>query len=144
MTDTGNKFDFNTFFTAALHTVIEQATAPLRERIEELEARLTAHTESLRETASAARLEEMERKLDNLTERDDTRIRDIAESVLSEHNDKYDHDAFLTNESDQSTEIERCIDAYDFGDRITEAFDNYDLETRVTRILREATISIDV
>ena len=51
--------DFNTLLTAALHTVIEQATAPLRERIEVLEARLTAHIASPLETDSTARLEEM-------------------------------------------------------------------------------------
>lgn len=136
--------DFNTLLTAALNTVIEQATAPLREKIEELEARLTAHTASPLETDSTARLEEMERKLDNLTEREDAHIRAIAESVLSEHTDTYDHDEFLTDESDLSTEVERCINEHDFDDLITDAFDSFGLETRVERILREATISIDI
>lgn len=92
--------DLNTIFATALSAAIEQATAPLRSRIEELEARLTAQTESLQETASTARLEEMERKLDNLTERDDARIRAIAESVLAEHTEEYNHDNFLDDESD--------------------------------------------
>lgn len=136
--------DLNTILTNALNAAIEQATAPLRERIEELEARLTAHTESLLETASATRLEDLERKLDNLIERDDTHIRAIAESVLSEHNEKYDHDEFLTDESDLSKQVSKVLEDYDFDDLITEAFDDFGIETRVKRILREATISINI
>ena len=131
--------DLNTILTNALNAAIEQATAPLRERIEELEARLTAHTESLLETASATRLEDLERKLDNLTDREDTHIRDIAESVLAEHTDNYDHDEFLTDESDLTEQVSKVLEDYDFDDIADDL-----VEPAVRRALRSAAISIDI
>lgn len=131
--------DLNTILTNALNAAIEQATAPLRERIAVLEARFEAHTESLLETASATRLYDLERKLDNLTDREDTHIRAIAESVLAEHIDNYDHDEFLTDESDLTEQVSKVLEDYDFDDIADDL-----VEPAVRRALRSAAISIDI
>jgi hypothetical protein len=122
--------DLNTILTNALNAAIEQATAPLRERIAMLEAL---------DTASATRLDDLERKLDNLTEREDTHIRAIAEAVLAEHTEEYDHDAFLTDESDLTEQVSKVLETYDFDDIVDDL-----VEPAVRRALRSATVTIDL
>ncbi len=89
------QFDLNSIFISALSQAITQATAPLTKRIQELEEKIQAGEERIKDIAE-----------------------EVAREVLSEHNDLYDHDGYdrledkiddAVAEMDIETEVKRAL-----------------------------------
>lgn len=82
-----------------------------------------------------ARVASLEGRLHDLTTASDERIKEIADEVardvMSEHVGDYDHD-----------EYDRLFDS--IGDRIDEAFDDYDMDDKIREAIGGLTFSLRV
>ena len=144
-------FDFTATINAALAQAIALATAPLVERINNLQNSATTDIANL-----TKRIAELEARIDGATltpltheyiakvaresvEVSEDRIKEIADEVardvMSEHVGDYDHD-----------EYDRLFD--NIGDRIDEAIneavDDLDISDKINDALNGATVSISV
>jgi predicted nuclease with TOPRIM domain len=92
------QFDLNSIFISALSQAITQATAPLTKRIQELEEKIQAGEERIKDIAE-----------------------EVAREVLSEHNDLYDHDGYDRLEERIEEKVNEAIDDLDISDKINDA-----------------------
>ena len=83
-----------TAFNTAVQAAVAEATAPLVQRIAALENNPAIGVD----TTLAARLDAVEKNVVRITHESEDRIREIAnseaESVLDDHNNTYDHNAY--------------------------------------------------
>jgi len=91
------QFDLNSIFISALSQAITQATAPLTKRIQELEEKIQAGEERIKDIAE-----------------------EVAREVLSEHNDLYDHDGYDRLED----KIDDAVAEMDLEDKLRDALHN--------------------
>ena len=130
-------FDFNSILTNLFTQAVNQATAPLLARIELLERSLVVADKAAQgnESDLFSRMALLEDKFDNITTASDERIKEIAEEVaeaaIYEHNDEYDHDQY-----------DRFDDRVE--EKVTEAIDDYDFESKLNDCLSNASISISI
>jgi len=130
-------FDMSAAINAAIFAGVSAATAPLLERIELLERSLVVADKAAQgnEADLSSRIAALEARLETITTASDERIREIAEevaeAVIYEHNDEYDHD-----------EYDRFDDRVE--EKVSEAINDYDFEDKVKYVLRGANVSIDI
>jgi len=144
-------FDFTATINAALAQAIALATAPLLERINNLQNSATNDIANLTQRIAA-----LEARIDGATltpltheyiakvaresvEVSDERIKEIADEVardvMSEHTDEYDH-------YEIECQIERMDDKID--EKVNDAIDEYDFDDKINAALNGATVSISV
>jgi hypothetical protein len=95
--------DINTILAAALSQAIAEQLAPLEQRITAQASLITALTQSV-----AALMTQLDERIEAaLSEAlaDSTLIKRAAKAALSEHEEDYNHDAFVSDISDALNEI---------------------------------------
>jgi hypothetical protein len=135
---------FDAMFSVALRyaepqikRMVDDATAPLLERIATLERSLAVADKAAQGNESdlfsrVATLEEqMIAKQDNIDERIKEIADEVAREVLYEHNEEYDHDGY--------DRLEERIE-----EKVNEAIDDLDISDKINDALNGATVSISV
>jgi hypothetical protein len=135
---------FDAMFSVALRyaephikRMVDDATAPLLERIELLERSLVVADKAAQGNESdlysrVATLEEqMIAKQDSIDERIKEIADEVAREVLYEHSEEYDHDGY--------DRLEERIE-----DKVNDAIEEYDFDDKIKDVLNGAHISINV
>jgi len=135
-------FDLNTIISAAITSAIAEAIKPLSDRIDALGADLNGMTKQLAapglqaDPALAEKLQQIEARLADITTASDQRISNVAtlvaEQVLQNHNDTYDHDEY-----DSAASV---MSEYDFNEFLTEG----DIEGKVSDAVSNLSFEVSV
>jgi hypothetical protein len=150
-------FDLNQILSAALNAAVQQAIAPLVERIAVLERRIdtlssqhVAIGERLAalennpaigvDTTLTNRVVALEQRMDHVIDASEQRIREIAEAAaeqaMDNHCESYDHDEYDSVVSNWNDE--------DPADFLREGDLHDQIDDRVNETLRNATFSISI